>query len=353
MSKPASRVAILSFAHYHANFWAEAFKAHGGTDLVSIWDDDASRGREAAERFGVPFELDLSQVLRGCDAVAICSTTAQHPELVERSAAAGKAVLCEKPIATDMAGADRIAAAVARFGILYMQSFPKRLDPVSQHLRELVAGGELGRIHLVRIRHGHGYGLQEDFKSRWYVQQALAGGGALLDEGVHGADLLNWLFGLPESVIATTSRATSQLEVEDTGIAVYSYGEGMTAELVASFCFTAADSSIEIYGTRGTALLSGVDLASRDMTPAGFFRTYVEAGGSKTWRVHDIVPQFKIGQFHHQNALTFGHCLATGRPPPASVTEGRAALLMIVKAYAAARTGRRQYFAPDQDDSEV
>jgi len=343
MSK-TSRVGILSFAHYHANFWAEAFKASNTTDLVAIWDDDQARGREAAHRFGVCFEPDLAQTLSNCDAVAICSQTIQHPELVELAAAAGKAVLCEKPIAADLAGADRIAEAVTRGGILYMQSFPKRFDPVSHRLRDLIANGEFGRIHLVRIRHGHGYGLQDDFRGRWYVDPRLAGGGALLDEGVHGADLLNWLFGLPESVIATTSRATLQLEVEDSGLAVFSYAAGMTAELVASFAFTAADSSIEIYGTQGTALVSGVDLASRDITSAGFLRTYTEKGGDKAWQVHDVVPQFKIGQFHQQNALTFGHCLATGALPPASVAEGRAALLMIIKAYAAAQSGHRQQF---------
>ena len=341
MSK-TSRVAILSFAHYHANFWAEAFKASSTTDLVAIWDEDHARGREAAHRFDVRFEPDLKQTLQICDAVAICSTTIQHPELVELAAAAGKAVLCEKPMAADLAGADRIAAAVARSGILYMQSFPKRLDPISHRLRDLITGGELGRIHLVRIRHGHGYGLQDDFRGRWYVDPRLAGGGALLDEGVHGADLLNWLFGLPNSVIATTSRATLQLEVEDSGVAVFSYAGGMTAELVSSFSFTAADSSIEIYGTQGTVLVSGVDLASRDITPAGFLRSYREGAGEKAWRLHDVVPQFKIGQFHHQNAVTFGQCLATGAPPPASVAEGRAALLMIVKAYAAAGSGHRQ-----------
>ena len=66
--------------------------------------------------------------------------------------------------------------------------------------------------------------------------------------------------------------------------------------------------------------------------------------GEREQRVHDVVPQFKIGQFHHQNALTFGLCLATGALPPASVAEGRAALLMILKAYAAAESGQRQQF---------
>ncbi len=338
----SARIAIASFAHYHANYWAEAFVADDRTRLVAIWDDDAARGQDAASRFATAFEPDLDRALAACDAVAICSETSRHADLVERAAAAGKAVLCEKPIATSVAEADRIVAAVARAGTLFMQSFPKRLDPVSHELRAMVTGGELGRIHLVRIRHGHGYGLTDGFRQNWYVRAALAGGGALLDEGVHGADLLNWLFGMPSSVVATTSSAVLGLEVEESATALFAYPDGMTAELTASFLFTAADHSIEVYGKRGTVLVAGVDLASRDITPSGFMRSYVETGGVKQWRLHDVTPRFKLGGFHQQNAIAFAACLATGQPPPAAAAAGRDALRMIVAAYDAARSGGRQ-----------
>ena len=77
---------------------------------------------------------------------------------------------------------------------------------------------------------------------------------------------LCWLFGLPESVIATISSAVLGLGVEDTGLAVFHWADGLVAELASSFLFAAADSSIEVYGTEGTLLVSGVDLASRDIT---------------------------------------------------------------------------------------
>ncbi|MDP2014282.1 MAG: glycosyltransferase, partial [Actinomycetota bacterium] len=96
----------------------------------------------------------------------------------------------------------------------------------------LVASGELGRIALVRIRHGHFYGFDADFASRWYVDPARSGGGALLDEGVHAADFLCWMFGLPKSVIATASSALG-LPVEDQAVALFEYADGMTAEIAA------------------------------------------------------------------------------------------------------------------------
>ncbi len=336
------RIAILSFAHYHANFWAEAFLAEPGVELTAIWDDAEARGREAAQKFGVPFVPSLHDAIDAADAVAVCSENSRHAELVEIAAGAGRPILCEKPIAATLEQADRIVDAVAASGVMFMQSFPKRLDPVSHELRDMIASGRLGRIHLVRIRHGHFYGLADDFRDRWYVDPELGGGGALLDEGIHAADLLCWLFGMPESVVATTANALAGLRVEDGATALYSYADGMTAEITASFLFAAADTSIEVYGTHGTVLISGVDLASRDITEGRFMRSCTDAEGERHWVTHDVVPRFKLGQFHHQNAIAFAACLRGDRRPPATAEDGRNALLLILRAYDSARSGRRQ-----------
>ncbi|MCP5150712.1 MAG: Gfo/Idh/MocA family oxidoreductase [Ectothiorhodospiraceae bacterium] len=339
-SAKAIRVGMLSFAHYHANFWSEVLA--GERVLAGIWDSDVERGREAAERFGVPFRDDLDALLDECTAVGICSETSRHPELVRAAAERGLAVLCEKPIATDDASAATIVEAVRTHGITFMQSFPKRYDPVSHRIKAAVDQGELGELTLVRVRHGHHYGLTDDFRTRWYVQPELAGGGALLDEGVHGADLLAWLFGLPVAVSAVVSRAALGLPVEDLGVATFEFESGLVAELTASFTFAGADASIELYGTRGSLLVAGVDLASRDLTDERFVRVFREAERSLGWQTEPLVPRFKQGQYHQQNAIQFLACLRTGAPPPVTVDDGARALRMIRAAYRAASTGTRQ-----------
>ena len=340
MNAGTVRIGVLSFAHYHANFWSEVFAGRGM--LAGIWDDDAARGREAAHRFRTEWTADLDALLERCTAVAVCSETAAHPALIERAAARGLAVLCEKPLGMTVADGERIAAAVRAAGTPFMQSFPKRFDPVSAWLREQVRSGELGTITLARIRHGHFYGLQGDFRQRWYVRRALAGGGALLDEGVHGADLLAWIFGMPESATAVVSDAALGLEVEDLAVATWRWSSGMLAELTASFTFAAADASIELYGTQGTVLISGVDLASRDITPSAFVRRYRFGSEPRQWEIVPLVPRFKIGEFHHQNALAFLDALQRGVPPPVTIEDGLNALRMIEAAYAAAASGTRQ-----------
>ncbi|MCA0423042.1 MAG: Gfo/Idh/MocA family oxidoreductase, partial [Proteobacteria bacterium] len=284
-----------------------------------------------------------------CDAVAICAETVKHPALTEAAAAAGKHILCEKPTARTLAEADAMAASVNKAGVLFMQSFPKRLDPASHALKDLVASGRLGQIHLVRVRHGHWYGLDPEFRKRWYVDPELGGGGALLDEGIHGADLLHWFFGRPESVTAELATPVGGLPVEETGVALFRYPGGMIAELTTSVLLPAAEVSIELYGTQATALLSAVDLASRDITEGAFLRVSDERDGRKVWQDLEITPRFKLGQFHHQNAIAFLACLRTGKPPPATLADGRAALEMITTAYRAAATGTRQIFPTGQD----
>ena len=129
------RIGILSFAHYHANFWSEAFQEDGRASLVGIWDSDHTRGREAGLRFGTPFHEDLDALIDSVDAVAVCSEPADHRQLIEGAVAKARHVLCGKPIATSLQDADAIAHAVRRVGVSFMQSFPKRLDLVNQELR--------------------------------------------------------------------------------------------------------------------------------------------------------------------------------------------------------------------------
>jgi predicted dehydrogenase len=339
------RVATLSFAHYHANFWSEVFRDSDQAEFVGIWDADAARGRDAAQRYGTRFWPDLDRLLDAVDAVAVTSETAAHRPLIERAASRKLHVLCEKPLATSRVDADAIAEAVARHGVAFMQSFPKRFDPMNHELRRLIQSGALGRLVLVRVRHGHFYGLDPAFRQSWYVDPVRGGGGALLDEGVHAADLLRWLLGEPESVTATLGGDALGLPHEDTAVAVFRFPGGVLGEIATGIVFVAGDNSVELYGTGGMAVLSGVDLASRDLTEGGFLKTY-RVGEPRRWSVSPIVPRFKTGRLHHQNPLNFLEALRRGTPPPVTLEDGRRAVEMILAAYRAAETGRREAVPP-------
>lgn len=339
------RIGILSFAHYHANYWAEVFVVTAS--LAGIWDDNPTRGSKAAQRLGTRYFDNVDELLGHCDAVAVCSETARHLALIERAAQRGLPVLVEKPLAASVADAMRIGEICQDSNLVLMQSFPKRQDPISHWIKNSIDSGEFGKISLVRIRHGHYYGLAEEFKSGWFVHPELSGGGALLDEGIHGIDLLTWIFGMPRVVSAIISSEALGLRVEDLGIATFVYASGVVAEITASFCFAAADASIEIYGARGSILVSGIDLASRDITSGPCVRVFRRPAqgmpANPHWEIVDLTPRFKLGQFHQQSAVEFLRCLNEGTVPPATWIDGMRAVFLVDAAYRSARE-RRQVF---------
>lgn len=333
------RIAVLGTEHYHANFWTRAFIQSPDADVSGVWDADPGRASAFAGEHGVEANTDLTGLISASDAVAICSATSDHLALVEAAAAQGKPVLCEKPLGIDRAQGEAIAAVVGRTGIRFMQSFPKRFDPVNHEIKMLLDQKALGKVTLCRVRHGHSHGFTDAFKSAWFVDPARSGGGTLLDEGVHAADFLRWMFGEPDAAFATLSSATLGLPVEDTAVAMFRYADGMIAEVATSWCFAAADTSIEIYGTEGSILLSGVDIASRLTRERDFLRVFRRSEGGGSWASSDVVPHFKTGVFHEHVAWAFVKALKEGSAMPVTIEDGVRAFAMIDAAYRAASSG--------------
>lgn len=336
---PPIRIVLLGLAHMHGSFWAEAFAADPRVRLERIWDDDALRGVAGAARFRTLYESDPASAIDAGDAVAITSETADHERLIAAAARARKPILCEKPVAVDLAQARRIAACLKAAPAPFMQSFPKRLDPVNRALREVIRSGELGRITLVRVRHGHAHAGDPAFTRGWWTDPARSGGGTLLDEGIHAADLLRWLFGPPASVTATLAHHGG-FAVEDAALAAFQWRDGLIGEIAAGWTMRAADVSIEVYGTEGTALVSGVDLASKGRQARPGLQ--VCAGGAESFESRGETPLFGRGGFHQAVAGAFVDMLAAGTPPPATLADALGAQAMIEAAYQAARSGRRQ-----------
>jgi predicted dehydrogenase len=108
MSLPV-KIGVLSFEHYHANFWTKAFLASEDADLVGFHEPDDKLAEDAVATHDIRRFTALDELLEAVDAVGICSATAGHLRLIEQAAEAGKAILCEKPIAPTDEGCRRIA----------------------------------------------------------------------------------------------------------------------------------------------------------------------------------------------------------------------------------------------------
>ncbi|WP_405718364.1 Gfo/Idh/MocA family oxidoreductase [Streptomyces sp. NBC_01537] len=233
------RVAVLSFAHVHAATYVELLRGRDGIDLVTA-DPDAppgapDRGRALAERLGAAYAGTWDEVfaLRP-DAVIVTSENARHRHLVERAAAAGAHVLCEKPLATTEADALAMIDACARAGVGLMTAYPVRFSPAFTALRGALADGSLGALVSV---HGTNNGSNPARSRPWFADPELAGGGAVMDHTVHLADLMDVLLDGEQAaeVYAQANSVLDDAEVETAGLVTVRYPGGAVAAVDCSW----------------------------------------------------------------------------------------------------------------------
>jgi len=224
------RVGILTAAHLHAWSYVSALKSHPDAQLVGLWDDDAERGQDFAQKAGITYTGYLDDLLTACDAVAITSENNRHAELAELAAAAGKHILCEKPLVTSEGDASRMMDAVTKAKVRLMTAFPCRFAAPYLALKQRVTNGEIGTVRAVMATN------RGQCPFGWFVKTELSGGGAMIDHVVHVADLLRDLLGEePVRVQAQTGHNVYGKEWEDTAMLTIEFPSGVFATLDSSW----------------------------------------------------------------------------------------------------------------------
>ena len=193
------KVAIASFAHTHAAGYAYLLGALPDVEVLSADPDGASapdagpRGAAFAEQLGIPYVDSYDELFAwGPDAVVVTSENAGHRALVERAAAVGAHVLCEKPLATRSRTARRCSLPARPPGSILMVAYPVRFSPSYVRLRAKVEAGRARRLS----EHPRDEQREDPVRPRqWFTDAKLAGGGALVDHTVHCADLIDGLTG--------------------------------------------------------------------------------------------------------------------------------------------------------------
>ena len=238
-----------------------ALLAVPGARVVALHDlDPAALDRMPVE--GAHRTTDLAAFLAtpGLDAVYVAVPNAGHRPLVEAAAAAGKAVLCEKPMAATIADAEAMAAAASRAGILLGTAFDQRHHPAHAAMRAAVADGLIGTPTVIRIAYACWLGPDWSVTGEgdnWRADPARAGGGALMDLAPHGIDLADYLLGEPiEEIAALTQRRVQSYPVDDGALLIGRTCGGALVQLhVAYNCPDALPRRrLEILGSAGQLL---------------------------------------------------------------------------------------------------
>ena len=249
------RIAMLSFAHVHAHDYARQVRAHSEAVLQCIWDDDESRGREAAATYDVPYESDLEHVLGNAsvDGVLINAPTTQHTPLLLAAAHHKKHIFTEKALTVTTPDSDAVVRAVRESGVQFVISLPSRTRPDTLFVKQVLDQELLGKITLMRARIAHMAALDRWFHdgSAWFGDPTLAGGGALFDLGCHTVDVMRWFLGEPISVIAKAQNFSGTYPIDDNTVAVIEFKSGALGILDVSWVHRAGPNPWEIYGTEG------------------------------------------------------------------------------------------------------
>ena len=219
----------------------------------------ANHRLESAERFAS--EHGIEQVTTDwralvsspdIDVVVVCTPNALHAEQSIAALEAGKHVLCEKPMATTVVDAEAMLEAAARHDRLLLVLHPWRHHEAVIAVRDAIAAGELGRV--VRT---HGYGVHADWgPGGWFTDPALAGGGALVDMGIHAIDTARFLLGEPQPrrVVASIRTAHGDYAVDDDGIVLIEWESGARSVVESGWWqphLAGHEADTEVYGSTG------------------------------------------------------------------------------------------------------
>ena len=215
------------------------------------------------------------------DAVIIATPHPSHAEITMRAAQAGKHVLCEKPMAVAPSEGDAMVAACREAGAALGVLYNNRFRPEALKMRELVDAGAIGEIY--RSSMTSAMIRSQDYYDRlsWRGTWRGEGGGALLNQGIHGVDMLQWLAGMPKTVTGAASALRHRVEVEDYASALLEYANGAHGFIHCSTSQAPQHQRLELWGELGAIVMDdwSVTLHRLD-TPV---RRFIEEDRSPTY----------------------------------------------------------------------
>ena len=351
----AAIIGIGAIARMHARALADI----PGVTLVAATCRTEEKGRAFAAEFGCQWYADTARMLRRekPDFVTVATPSGAHLPAVLAACRRGVHVICEKPLEITLTRIDRMIAAADRAGVILGAIFPQRFNPVVEAVHAAAAAGRFGTLAVAASyvpwwRDDAYYG-----PGRWQGTQALDGGGALMNQSIHGVDALQWIAGatMPglaagenpvESVVAMTAvRAhdAERLEVEDTCVAILRFRNGGLGQLLAAtslfpgqlrrFLVGGRDGSAEILEEQLVAWRFRSELPD-DAAILGRF------GGISSTSGGAADPMAINDSCHTRNFESFLEAVRTGRKPAIDGREGRKAVAIIEACYRSARTGR-------------
>ncbi|MGI9425026.1 MAG: Gfo/Idh/MocA family protein [Hyphomicrobiaceae bacterium] len=347
MQIPTVRFGIIG-AGMIADFHARAIAAMPDAELVAVYARRRDQALALAEQYGCSAHDDLAAMLSDAsiDVVTICTPSGAHLEPVRAAAAAGKHVICEKPLEVTVERVDAMIAACAEAGVMLAGIFPRRFNRSTELLKEAVDDGRFGTI-VMADAYIKWWRTQDYYDSgAWRGTWALDGGGALMNQSIHTVDLLLHVMGDVKQVRAQTRLAAhAGIEVEDVGVAMLEFENGAFGVIQGSTACWSADghaAEVQICGSAGSVFMSDdkfrvwefrdARCSDADVLATHGLRAEVAGAGAADPTAIDF-------SWHQRNFEDAVAALRSGGRPRIDGTEGRRAVALVRAIYESAERG--------------
>jgi len=325
-----------------AGFHAQALAQLDGGRLVGVASRALANARQVADKHGVFATADLTALLARPDLHIVCITTPSGAHLEPALAAirAGKHVVIEKPIEITPARADQILDASDRAGVKVVPIFQGRFGDGARTVKAALDTGRLGRLVLASAY------VKWHRTAQYYTGYrgtlALDGGGAVINQAIHGLDLLQWFAGLPSEVFAWTTRCVhTGIEAEDTAAATLKFPGGALGAFEASTALWPGWSRrIELCGEHGSLALEDDRIARWEFRNARPEDEAIRTGGAANALGSGASDPKAINTEGHRRQLQdLVDALLAGRAPALDGREGRKAVAFVNAIYESADRG--------------
>jgi predicted dehydrogenase len=312
------------------------FLADSGVDhaVVAVHDPDADRAAKAAAAHGA-VAVGEDELLDLVDAVYVTTWTSEHPRLVEKVAARGLAVFCEKPLAVDAPTAEHMVDVVTDAGVINQVGLILRSWAPFPLLRDLVHDERAGKVLAVVFRDDQYIPNQGRYASTWRMDPTKAGRGTLLEHSIHDIDILQWMFGPVRSLSASTREVHGHTRIDDVTAARLDFESGAVAQLTSIWHDILERPSlrrVEVFCERLHAVIEGDLFGPVRWQYTGEPEQMVENDG--------LLEECRTRGLDVTNtARTFLQAVAAGRPASPDFAEALAAHRLVDALYASADAG--------------
>jgi predicted dehydrogenase len=327
-----------------AGYHARAIRETAGARLVGVVSRSADKGRRFAEEHGISLvagSVEEAAARAEVDVVDVTTPSGAHQEPALAAIGAGKHVIVEKPLETTPERADRIIERAAARGVQLATIFQGRFGAGAQRVKAALEADRLGRLALASV-YVKWHRSAEYYRTPWKGTWQLDGGGALMNQAIHGVDLLQWFAGLPSEVTAFIGRRVhTGIEADDTTVANLRFADGALGTIEAT---TAAwpgwSRRIELCGEHGSICLEDDHISRWEFASALPGDEAVRATPRDAALGSGAGAAGGISLAGHLRQIgDFVDAVRGGRPPLIDGREGRKAVVLVDAIYRAARSG--------------